>query len=237
MVIMRQLRRTGALLALVLILLLVLGVGPALAAAPPQSGTGTLPGAPQTAAPAQGALLYAPTVVGIDYAPSAVKYDFSSDAEYSWPMGLPGYGFGRFSGIFDVRVVGHSWNMCPFNSWPVGKHIAFVPDGVAGLTITFDQPQSYASVSVQPNLWYYSYSNPLYFNVTMTAYDKWGYIIGSYTKSMAGFYGPQYIGLKTLPFLKANISYVRITAVPDAWGFALTDLMYGPGLVPGRQGH
>ena len=235
MTIMRQLWRTGVLFALVLILLLALGVAPALAAASPQASTGTLPGAPQAATPAQGAVLYVPTVVGIDYAPSSVKYDFSGDALGSVPTH---YNFGVFDGISGIYVVGQNWMNPPGGGWPTGKHIAYVANAPKGIVITFDQPQVFAAAAVQPNIWYYTSPDaPLWFDVTMTAYDKWGHVIGSYTKSMAGFYGPLYIGLKTIPFVKANISYVRITAPAETFGFGLTDLMYGPGLVPGRQGH
>jgi len=73
---------------------------------------------------------------------------------------------------------------------------------------------------------------PLYFDVTITAYDMWGCNVGSHTVNMSSYFGPRFIGLLSV---KQNISRITITTDPEAFGVLLTDLSYGPGRL-GRRG-
>lgn len=202
--------RISLVFGLALVLLLALGASSALAApegynaTPPVQGADALGLAP--------GYLDAPggwTCMGLTTRNSVRfqhVYDFSCDAPGSVPTTFPD---GSFSGIGYIRVLGIDW--LSWNPQILGKHLAYVPYGVM---ITFKQPVAAAGVVAEPNPFDW-----IDFNIQ--AFNTQGQRIGSFTRSINGWYGAAFIGMWSYT---ANIKYIIVDCTPD---FCFSDLTYG----------
>jgi len=226
MVAMKGLRRGAVLLTLVLLLLLALSFAPALAAT--DDGQFNSGAAPTSSDVTAGVTLTPPPTWITCWSlssPSSVRgqfvYDFSADAWGSVPTTFPG---GTFSGISAVAAIGNGW--LTWNPQIPGKHVAkvYTPEGV---TITFAEPQGVVGVVAEPNRFQV-------FNVTIEAYNAAGWLVGSYTRAIAGDHGAAFLGLWSY---MSNITTVKVFAETAAAGFAFSDLWYGAAPVGSQRGH
>ncbi len=134
-------------------------------------------------------------------------YGFAGDAEGSTPSTFRN---GTLDGGGLVVVVGSSWGT--WNPQTNGKHLLFASDGVE--RITFNKSTRAAMVKAEPN-------NFDLYDITMTAYDKFGHPLGSATREIHGFAGAAYLGLLSDT---AVIKSVRVVSEAAAGGFGFSDI-------------
>ena len=147
--------------------------------------------------------------------PSAIKhpcpvYSFTGDEPESQPSVFPG---GTFEGAGRVVVVGETWQT--WNPQTAGLHLLFAFEG--HYTVRFHTPVKAVVLKAEPN----AFDT---FPITVSGFDPQGRPLGSFSRSIVGNSGADYVGLASE---SRPIRSITISAPPEAVGFAFTDLTWG----------